>query len=159
SGATGFVGRFLLTQLLQDSNAIVYCMVRATGAAEALGRVQATLMKWDLWRDEFADRIVGVPGDLRRPRLGIEADTYAALCTDIDEIFHCGTSMNHLETYPMARAANVGSAQELLKIASTCKPKLVNYISTLGVFSYATCETPRQVDEATSIDRERHSVA
>jgi len=159
TGGTGFVGRFLLAQLLNDTQATVYCLVRAKSAHQASLRLRATLSKWDLWRDEFEDRIVAVPGDLRLPRLGIAADTYQMLCRTIDSIYHCATSMNHLETYAMAKPANVGAARELLRLATHHKPKLVNYISTLGVFSAATSDPGRIVNEATPIDSEKHLTA
>lgn len=156
TGATGFVGRFLLTQLLQDTDATVYCLVRAGSQYQAMSRLKAMLTKWDLWRDEFESRIVSVPGDLRLPRLGVDELSYLSLSREVDSIYHCGTSMNHLETYEMAKPANVGSAKELLKLATNQKPKLINYISALGVFSSSSAGTDRVVDEASPIDDERH---
>jgi len=156
TGATGFVGRFLLAQLLRDTNATLYCLVRPGSARAALPRLNETLRKWGLWRDEFEHRIVAIAGDLRLPGLGVSASTYRELCQRIDSIYHCATSMNHLETYSMAKAANVDAIGELLQLATHTKPKLTNYISTLSVFSEFTTGTERAVDEATSIDEERH---
>jgi len=59
----------------------------------------------------------------------------------------------------MARQANVASSRELLRLAIAGRTKLINYISTLGVFTPTTHGTPRRVEEATSIDQERHSTA
>jgi thioester reductase-like protein len=68
--------------------------------------------------------------------------------------------MNHLETYAMARAANVGSAHELLRLAVNRRTKLINYMSTLGVFSYDVApDAGRLVHETTLTDSERHSAA
>ena len=156
TGSTGFVGRFLLAQLLQDTTATVYCLVRAHSSREALSRVRATLSRWDLWRDEFERRIVGIPGDLGRPRLGLDEATYQMLCREVDRIDHCGVSMNHLAPYAMMKAANVGSIEAILDLATQRRPKLVNYISTLGVFGRFRGDSARVVDEATPIDREEH---
>jgi myxalamid-type nonribosomal peptide synthetase MxaA len=159
TGCTGFVGRFLLARLLQETGATIYCLVRARLSQEALPRLKAILLKWDLWRDEFEGRIAVISGDLKLPRLGVEAAVYRGLCEDIDTIYHCATSMNHLETYAMAKPTNVEGARELLKIATTGTPKLINHISTLSVFSAPAGDTLRVVNEETSIDNEQHSTS
>lgn len=154
TGGTGFVGRFLLAQLLQDTDATIYCLVRAQSKQHAWSRLRTNLMKWDLWRDEFEPRIVAVQGDLRLPHLGIDPATYEGLCQDIGSIYHCATSMNHLETYAMAKSANVDAARELVKLATHHRPKLINHISTLGIF--VPTGTPRVVNEGTPIEQEVH---
>lgn len=156
TGATGFVGRFLLIQLLQDTDATLYCLVRAKSPAEARRRLKETLVKWDLWRETFADRIVPVPGDLRAARLGMDEATYEHLAGTIDAVYHCATQMNHLETYSSSKAANVDSSKALARFATQRRPKLINFISTLDVFSAETGGADRRVNEHSSIDAERH---
>jgi amino acid adenylation domain-containing protein/FkbH-like protein/thioester reductase-like protein len=157
TGATGFVGRFLLAQLLQDTDAVIYCLVRAESEREASSRLRATLVKWGLWRDEFKGRLATIPGDLRLPRLGIKQATYDWLSENVDSIYHCGTSMNHLETYAMAKPANVEASRQLLRLATTARPKVINYISTLGIFDSAADEGARIVHEDSRIEQEKHS--
>lgn len=159
TGGTGFVGRFLLAQLLQETDAMLYCLVRAPSTQKAQARLRSALEKWDLWRDDYEPRVIAIAGDLRLPRLGIDDHDYRLLAQSVDSIYHCGTSMNHLETYAMAKPANVDAARELLKLATLHTPKLINYISTLGVFSLDTTDQIRFIDEQSSIDHEKHSVA
>lgn len=156
TGATGFVGRFLLWQLLQDTQATIYCLVRGRTQVEADRRLRITLGKWDLWSEKAEHRMIPVSGDLRLERLGLDKSTYELLCDRVDTIYHCGTSMNHLETYAMAKAANVDSARELLTIATTHKLKRINFISTLGVFRTTGGSSKRVVNEDTPIDEERY---
>lgn len=156
TGATGFVGRFLLAQLLKDTDATVYCLVRGQSAHHAHTRLRATLTKWNLWSNDFETRVVAIAGNLGQPRLGVGEAMYRTLEQNIDCIYHCATSMNHLESYQMAKPTNVDAARQLLKLATSQRPKLVNYISTLSVFSAQTAGKIRVVDEAMSIDNERH---
>lgn len=156
TGGTGFVGRFLLSQLMVDTKATLYCLVRARSPEHASFRLRTMLAKWDLWRDEWEPRIVAVPGDLRLPHLGIDPRTHELLSKVVDSIYHCGTSMNHLETYSMAKAANVEAVRGLLRLATSEKPKLLNYISTLGIFAQSFGGESRVVNEASSIDNEKH---
>ncbi len=159
TGATGFIGRFLLTQLLQDTSATIYCLIRASSQKEAAARLRQVLSKWDLWRSDSAHRIVAVAGDLSSTRLGIDEITYQLLAQRIDTIYHCGTSMNHLETYAMAKPANVGSVRELLTLATTHRSKLINHISSLAVFSARTPGTAEALSETTSVASQVHSFA
>jgi len=156
TGCTGFVGRFLLAELLNTTDATVHCVVRARSQAEASSRIRDTLTKWDLWRDAFAERIRAVPGDLRSPGLGLDSNVYQRLSM-VDSIYHCATSMNHLETYSMARIANVDGVRELLRLAINKKTKLINYVSTLGVFGAK--QGGRVVQETTPIDMEKHQTS
>jgi thioester reductase-like protein len=159
TGATGFVGRFLLNQLLQDTDAKIYCVVRADSMHHALERLRSVLIEWDLWSVSYESRILAVPGDLRLPHLGIDHATFDLLCREADSIYHCATSMNHLETYAMAKAANVDSAAEILRLATTHKQKIVNYISTLSIFSPSEHVVSRLINERTPIDSEIHSAS
>jgi thioester reductase-like protein len=64
--------------------------------------------------------------------------------------------MNHLETFAMAKAANVGAVREIVRIATRDRPKLINYISTLGVFNSSATGAGRTINERSSIADERH---
>ncbi len=156
TGSTGFVGRFLLAQLLKDTDATVYCLVRAQSSQQAKDRVRDSLAKWDLWSEEFEDRVVAVAGDLGLPRLDIDADSYRVLYENVDSIYHCGTSMNHLESYRMAKQTNVEGCKELLRLTNRGASKIFNYISTLDVFSSVDEDSQRVASESTPIDFEKH---
>jgi thioester reductase-like protein len=157
TGATGFVGRFLLAQLLTETDAVIHCLVRGPSSQHAMSRLRETLVRWSLWRDEFESRIVALAGDAGLPDLGADPAVYGELCERMDGIYHAATSMNHLETYAMSRPTNVEGTREILRLATRGRPKLVNYISTLSVFSSAGVAAARVVDEGSSIDGEIHS--
>lgn len=157
TGCTGFVGRFLLAQLIRDTDARVYCLVRSGDDHQGISRIEEGMERWELWSREAHRRVIGVAGDLRLPRLGINANTYEVLAEEVTEIYHCATSMNHLETYAMARSANVAGLEELLRLAVRSSPKTLNYVSTLSIFSQPEPGSTRVVSEDSSIELERHS--
>jgi amino acid adenylation domain-containing protein/thioester reductase-like protein len=156
TGGTGFVGRFLLDELLKRTDSVIYCLTRARTAEEAQTRLLSTLRRWGILDDLSTPRLVAVPGDLRQPRLGLNERTYDALTRQVHTIYHCATSMNHLETYTTARQANVEGAKELLRFAVHHRDKLVNYISTLGVFTPQAPADTRVVNELSRIETEMH---
>ncbi|KWZ38906.1 polyketide synthase [Burkholderia savannae] len=156
TGATGFVGRHLLRELIDRTGATIYCLVRSPDAAQGLARLRATLERWSLWRDGDEARVIAVPGDLGRPRIGLSSADRARLVAEVDAIYHNGTSMNHLESFEMARAANVDGVIELLRIATEGRPKTFNYVSTLAVFSMRERTGTHVFDESAPIDAEQH---
>jgi thioester reductase-like protein len=88
--------------------------------------------------------------------LGLDERTWDELSMRVDAVYHCGTSMNHLESYAMAKAVNVQGLQELLRLVTQGRPKGLNHISTLGIFQPVGSPSVRAVDELTPIDSERH---
>ncbi|HJQ28198.1 MAG TPA: amino acid adenylation domain-containing protein, partial [Rubrobacter sp.] len=56
TGATGFLGVFLLDELLDNTKAIIHCLVRPRG--DAMEAIEANLRRYGLWRPERAERIV-----------------------------------------------------------------------------------------------------
>lgn len=160
TGATGFIGRFLLRRLLDDYDQIkIYCLVRASNQQHAAARLKDTLSQWDLWRSGDEDRIEAIPGDISLPGLGLNFDDYHFLSETVDSIFHCAASVNHFENYATAKAANVDCVNDLLRLANTKRPKLLNFISTLSVFNSQGHPEGRVIDEASVISAENHLAA
>src|SRR5690348_15202180 len=79
TGATGFIGRFLLAQLLEREGTI-YALCRA-GSMDKLDELKARLGDDD-------DRIVPVAGDLSRERLGVKQEDVERLDGQIEHFFH-----------------------------------------------------------------------
>jgi len=159
TGATGFVGRFLVARLLRDRDQKLYCLVRAASKQDAMTRLRSTLSRWMLWRADWEGRIDVVVGDLGKARLGLDATAYDNLSKHIDCIYHCATSMNHLQTYAVAKRTNVESIAEILRFAIHGRFKQLNYISSLSVFQPAKVDHIKVVSEQTSIDEETHTSA
>jgi thioester reductase-like protein len=135
TGATGFLGSFLLSRLLRDSHLTVACLVRASDKTAGFSRVKATLEKYHLWQDNFAARITVYIGDLALPRLGVSDSDWTVLCEQVDEIYHNGAQVNFLYNYQALKKANVGSTLEIIDLATSKKLKRIHYVSTLSVFS------------------------
>jgi nonribosomal peptide synthetase MxcG len=134
TGATGFLGAFLLQSLLEHTRAEIVCLIRAADDTQAADRLQRTLLKYLLWDNRLADRIVvAIAGDLTRPDLGVGAKRFVELAEDIDAIYHNGARVNHLEPYARLRLANVDGTSEVLRLATTTRLKPVHYVSTCDV--------------------------
>lgn len=159
TGATGFVGRFVLSELLRSSQATLFCLVRAQSDGEASRRLENVLKRWNLWEPACRQRVRAIAGDLQSPRLGVDAATYRKLCDEIETIYNCATSMNHLETYAAAKIANVQGLEELLRLTTLGSQKVLQHVSTLSVFSPIGGDPHRVVNEISPIDDEKHRVS
>ncbi len=133
TGATGFLGAFLLQELLMQTRATIYCLVRATHDREAEQRIEQTLTRYQIWQDDWRSRIVAVAGDLRKPRLGLSIQTFQNLSSTIDVIYHAGAYVKYLYPYSALKAANVQGSIEILRMACQDHLKPVHYVSTLAV--------------------------
>ncbi|WP_431784114.1 amino acid adenylation domain-containing protein [Streptomyces chumphonensis] len=135
TGATGFLGAFLLKALLETTSAHVVCLVRAEGPERAAARLEEHLRGLGLWDERARARTRALPGDFSRPALGLGEEAFARLAADLDEIHHCGASVNFGRPYADLREANVGGVREILRLACTGPVKPVHHVSTLSVFS------------------------
>ncbi|MET0400202.1 MAG: amino acid adenylation domain-containing protein, partial [Longimicrobiaceae bacterium] len=134
TGASGFLGAFLLHELLERTGAAVHCLVRAPDAAAGLRRIRDGLAAHGLWRERHAGRVVALPGDLAAPRLGLAEGDFARLAATVDAVYHAGGLVNFVYPYPLLRATNVAGTVEVLRLASLEKRKPVHFVSTLAVF-------------------------
>ncbi len=134
TGATGFLGAFLLRELLDRTAADVHCLVRAESVEAGRVRLRQTLQSYSLWHDDLGARIVPVPGDLGEPGLGVSAATSAELAATIDVIYHSGAFVNWIFPYERLKATNVLGTEEILRLATRVRIKPVHYVSSLGVF-------------------------
>ena len=134
TGASGFLGAFLLHELLEQTQASIYCLVRAKSLEEGKHKLRKNLKRYFLPDDKLNTRIVPVLGDLAQPLLGLSEQQFRELATSIDLIYHNGAFVNLIYPYTALRAANVLGTKEILKLASLIKVKPVHFISTLDVF-------------------------
>lgn len=134
TGATGFVGAFLLRELLRQENCEVVCLVRGeTGAA----RLEQALRDYGLWHPDLAGRFSSVAGDLTQPNLGLDPERYVELAQRIDTIFHNAAEVHHVMPYERLRLANVEGTRGVLRFACAAGGRPLHYVSSLSVLPAA----------------------
>jgi amino acid adenylation domain-containing protein/thioester reductase-like protein len=135
TGATGFLGSFLLAELLQQTQADIFCLVRAVNLETAKQKIHSCLTTYDLWQESFSSRIVAVIGELSQPLLGLTEAEFTTLASQIDVIYHNGAMVNFVYPYSVLKPTNVLGTQEILRLASQIKTKPVHFISTTNAIS------------------------
>src|SRR5581483_7736038 len=137
TGATGFLGAFLLRELLEQTSATVHCLVRAATPDDGLRRLRANLASYGLWEGRPSDRIVPLVGDLRQPLLGLPRERFEAIAGEMDAVYHCGALVNFAYPYAALKAANVLGTQEVLRLACSGRTKVLHYVSSMMIFASA----------------------
>jgi thioester reductase-like protein len=143
TGATGFLGAFLLQELLKKTSANIYCLVRSPNYESGKLKIQNNLAAYGLWdgkssdcatRSAKGDRIIPVLGDLSKPRLGLDREEFQKMSSSIDTIYHSAALLNYVYPYSQFKPANVLGTQEIIRLASQTKVKPLHYISSVAVF-------------------------
>lgn len=142
TGATGFLGPFLVSSLLGQTSDTVHALVRATDPAHGLDRIVASLRSAQLWTPaleaEVRARVRVICGDLAKPALGIGEAAFQQLAEDIGAVVHNGALVNYVRTYDALRPANVEGTRELLRLAMTAHRKTFHLVSSTFIYGWST---------------------
>jgi thioester reductase-like protein len=150
TGATGFLGAHLLSELLTATRARVHCLVRARDGAAALSRIRQAAERYELGAPP-AGRVVPLAGDLAKPRLGLTDADFRALARGVDVIYHLGATVNFIYPYQDLRAVNVGGTREVIRLAGLYRGIPVHYVSTTAVLAGLGVAGTRTVTEETPL--------
>jgi len=141
TGATGFLGPFLLRSLLDQTSATYTVLMRGTDPAAARERLTTTLQESGLYdsrtAENFAARVQVICGDLASPRLGLSDHDWARLTETIDTIVHNAAWVDYILDYDALRPANVEGTRELLRFACVSRRKQFNFISSTTIFGWS----------------------
>lgn len=146
TGATGFVGIHLLQELLDTTDADIYCLVRAQDSFHAMEKIDRCFTQFNISQNtEQKSRIIPVIGDLSLPSLGLSDDHFTSLAGALDLIYHSGSSVNFIEPYSYMKAPNVDGLREIIRLAGAEKTKCLALLSTISVYSWGHLFTGKTV--------------
>lgn len=146
TGVTGFVGIHLLQELLDTTQADIYCLVRAQDEFHAIEKINRCYHQFHIARNEAQKpRIIPVIGDLSLPLLGLSDEKFKSLAGMLDLIYHSGSSVNFIEPYSYMKAPNVEGLREIIKLAGAERTKCLALLSTISVYSWGHVFTGKKV--------------
>ncbi|KAF5986715.1 nonribosomal peptide synthetase [Fusarium bulbicola] len=137
TGATGFVGAFLLDELLRHPNVKqVACLVRGKTEAEAARRLQANMQKYDLWPDDYAlnAKIMVLPGDITSRDLGLGSTKFDWLGNWSSAIFHLAAKINFCDSYHEHYDTNILGTRNMLRLSARGRRKTFHYVSSIDTW-------------------------
>ena len=154
TGGTGFFGPFLLASLLEQTSDDIHVLVRGSGnAMQRIGEGLAAVSADGIAPPGWERRVLPVCGDLSQPNLGLDVATWRALAEGVHTVYHSAALVNYLHNYQTMREANVGGTNEVIRLAMSHRPKVLNHISTTFVFGWSVKETLFETDTNAEMDR------
>ncbi|RAL15798.1 non-ribosomal peptide synthetase [Aspergillus homomorphus CBS 101889] len=136
TGATGFVGAFVLAGLLSLPQVqTVVCLVRASDAVHGHLRIRKALLKYSLMLEPGQEaRILPIAGDIAEDYLGLTPQQYSWLSHWASVVFHLGAHVNFVQPYSSHRAANVLGTLNMIRFANTGRTKALHYTSSISAY-------------------------
>ena len=153
TGATGFVGAFILHELL-ELGIFAHCLVRAEEVEHGMQRLVNTLTSYDLWKHNYAPQLHPVIGNIAEPFFGLGEEAFNHLADQVDAICHAGALVDWMRPLDEYIGSNVVSTHEVLRLASCGRCKAVHVVSTLATLpkhlGYEVSEHDREYGYSTS---------
>ncbi|MCV7298538.1 amino acid adenylation domain-containing protein [Mycobacterium barrassiae] len=141
TGATGFLGRYLVLELLEQLAPVdgqLICLVRGKDDEDARRRLEKTFDSGDPhllahFHELAADRLQVVAGDKGHANLGMDEEIWQCLADTVDLVVDSAALVNGVLPYPELFAPNVVGTAELIRFALTSKLKPYAFVSTSDV--------------------------
>jgi len=135
TGATGFLGAYILRDLLTRRNPTVKVIahVRATDPETGSRRIANTCKAYGIWQREWSSRISCVTGDLSKPKLGMTESAWLSVAEEADLVVHNGARVHWVMPYASLREPNVLSTMACLVLCAMGKPKRFGFVSSTSV--------------------------
>lgn len=142
TGATGFLGIFILRDLLVSRTQYVKKVivhVRAKDEQAAFERVRQVGQARNCWDEAWVQqgRVEVVVGDLASDRLGIDRGTWTRLAQEVDAVIHNGALVHWVYPYSRLRAPNVLSTVACIMFCASGKPKTLTFVSSTSAIDTA----------------------
>jgi thioester reductase-like protein len=140
TGGTGFLGAYLIAEILDTTTAQVYCLVRPKRGEDGKARIERQMRHYAVWRSDEAwrqawtTRLHVVDGDVTLPRMGVADAAYETLARDIDAILHGAAHVNFIYPYEALRGTNVIGIHEIIRFAFDTRIKPVHHLSTAAIW-------------------------
>ena len=144
TGATGFLGRFLIGNLLKRKGTI-HVLVRR-GSKD---KFEALKERYP----EAGDRLQAVTGDLTKPKLGLSAESLAQLRGKVKHFFHLAAIYDLSASAESQQAANIDGTRNAVELAGEIRAGCFHHVSSIAAAGlYAGVFREDMFDEAENLD-------
>jgi NAD(P)-dependent dehydrogenase (short-subunit alcohol dehydrogenase family) len=145
TGATGFIGRFLVGRLLKRDDTRVFALVRC-GSEYKLDALRSRL-------GVDADRLVAIHGDINEKLLGVSKRDQDDLNGQIDHFFHLAAIYDLTADENTQRYTNIEGTRQTLKLAEKIQAGRFHHVSSIAAAGlYDGTFTENMFEEATGLD-------
>lgn len=157
TGGNGFIGGYVIADLMARSDANVYALIRAKTVSDAYDRLWAQLqLHWDeaTFRRHLP-RITPILGDLHAPHLGISPADGKRILGHVDSVLHIAASLNR-KSEKACLNTNLRGTLSVVKLARALadedRLRRYSHVSTVAVAGHRSREVVQE-DQAIDWDR------
>ncbi len=143
TGATGFLGIHILSELIETTESSIYCLVRGESQLLAEDRLKQTLSFYfgSRYYRLLGKRIFAIKGDVSVKNLGMSQAEYQSLGHKIDTVVHSAAMVKYYGDYGQVEKVNVFGTEVIVDFAQSFDVKL-NHISTVSVTGNYLVDNP-----------------
>ncbi|CAI8732766.1 Acyltransferase domain-containing protein [Bacillus sp. IT-79MI2] len=155
TGGTGFLGAHVLYELLEQTRAHIYCLVRPSGNLSVLERFHSKMEFYfgEGMRDRLKGRVTVINSDLNKEDLGISAGNLQMIKEQINMIIHCAADVRHYGNEEHFENTNVGGTRRLLELAKVIPSVHFHYVSTISIVGWSSQDPNEYVLQEKDFDR------
>lgn len=130
TGATGFVGKFLVTNLLKRDNGkagTIYVLVRK----QSMKKFDEVVKWWGL-DPKTQKRVVAINGDLGKPKLGLAPADITKLRGKVSHFFHLAAIYDMAADAASQGVANIDGTRNAIQLAEAIKASCFHHTSSIA---------------------------
>ncbi|MEZ0580879.1 SDR family oxidoreductase [Nocardioides sp. MH1] len=126
TGATGFIGRFLVSELVDHREGPIFVLVRQS----SLHRMETLIQQWT--GGSSKTKVVPVVGDLSQPGLGVDPTWVEENAGTIEQFFHLAAIYDMTADDATNDAMNVDGTRNALELAEALDVECFHQVSSVA---------------------------
>ena len=131
TGSTGYVGAFIVEQVLSTTSDNIICLVRDHGVDHDKS-LQEHFEELGLNISHQLSRIKVITGDITHPTLGLSDKDYKRLSHNINHVILSAAWTNHIRPYSNLVATNVDSVKNFIDFCFLGNKKTLSFVSSIA---------------------------
>jgi NAD(P)-dependent dehydrogenase (short-subunit alcohol dehydrogenase family) len=127
TGATGFIGRYLVQELLENREGDIYALCRESSKP----RLERMIEEWTADTD-WGGRVIPVVGDLAEEDLGISPQWITAHKGDVEHFFHLAAIYDMTASDELNETMNVAGTRHAVQLAGKLEVDHFHQVSSVA---------------------------
>lgn len=160
TGATGFLGAYLLKELMTETKSNVYALVRGENLKTAEERLKENLSYYfgENFYSENSYRIHVICGNIAKENLGLKKQVYTDLANKITVIINSAANVSHFGTKEDLYDVNVKGVEKIIRFAKEGLKKHIYHMSTTTLASGQISNVPCRIFTEYDFDVEQKNL-